>query len=210
MATTRQAIREIIVDRLYAGKEICRGTTTSAGDTSSLIDTALIKAIFKENDLIGAYVWISSGATADEELSKIIAYDRTLGDCTLSPVLTGASGSGSTYEIHYEISPARVNKAIVWAVEIGSKGALAGPTTDAGTTTLEAEIVVQGALGYLKQAIARQTPARDPAHKKTKIDKAKYLKDANTHLQNWRRGLLRAGFNTWVGRRKVEQGIRSQ
>lgn len=211
MATARQAIRETVIDRLYAGYGKVRGTTDGAGDTSSLIDGAALKqAIFKVNDLIGAYIWMSSG-TADEEVSKIIAFDRTLGDCTLSPVLTAATGSGSTYEIHYEISPVRVNDAIIWAVELGTNGSLTGPTADATTTTLEKEIVVQGALGYIKKAIARQTTSRDPQYFREPIDKAKYLKDAEMHLQNWRRGLMKAGFNTWVGRRKPAQtqGLRS-
>ncbi len=200
---TRQAIREKIVDRLYRGHEIVRGTTTSAGDSSSVIDTALIQGMFEVTDYIGAYIWLSSGS-ADEEGSKIISFDRTAGDFTVSPVYSATVGTGVTYEIHYDLHPARVNEAIVWAIEYGSSQALSAPTADASSTTLETEVVVEGALSFCKMAIARQTGARDPATPKSDLQTSLLLKQAKEHEANWLAGLELVGYTPYVGTTRVQ------
>lgn len=198
MATARQALREKVIDRLYRGHEIIRGTTTAAGSASTLVDTDLVQGMFEVNEYLGAYIWMSSGG-ADEESSKIIAFDRTTGTFTLSPVLTGASGDVSTYEIHYDLTPERVNEGIIWSIEFGTSGALSGPSADATTNTLEAEVVVEGALLFCKKAIARQTMARDPAKAKTQDEIEKLLKQAQQHEANWLGGLELLGYTPYVG-----------
>ena len=202
MATARQILREKIVDRLYRGKEIIRGTTTSAGNTSSVIDTALIQGMFEVNDYLGAYIWLSSGS-ADEEASKIIAFDRTTGDFTMSPIYSATVGSGVTYEIHYDLHPARVNESIIWSIEFGTSEALSAPTADASTTTLESEVVIEGALSFCKKAIARQTMARDPARPKTDDEIEKLLKQAQQHEANWLGGLELLGYSPYVGLKRI-------
>jgi hypothetical protein len=195
----RQAIREKVVDRLYSGYEVVRSTATG-GSTSTIVDTALISGIFEANDFIGAYVWISGGSGApDEEFSKIISFDRTDGTLTVSPVFTAGVVSTDTYEIHYQLHPARVNEGIVWAVEVGTRNALSGPTTDAGTTTLELEVIVEGTLSYCKRAIASQTRARDPALPMLPDEKSDLLAQALEHEINWLNGLALIGFAPFVG-----------
>ncbi len=198
MANARQVIRETIVDRLYRGHEIIRGTTDGAGSTSTLVDSALIQGMFEVNDYLGAYIWMSAG-TGDESSGKVVAFDRATGTFTLSPVLGGASGSGSTYEIHYDLAPERVNDAIIWSIEFGTSNALSGPSADATTNTLELEVVVEGALSYCKKAIARQTQARDPSRPKTENQIEKLLKQAQQHEANWLEGLALLGYNPYVG-----------
>lgn len=198
MATARQALREKVIDRLYSAHEIIRGTTTAAGSTSTLVDTDLIQGMFEINDYLGAYIWMSSGA-ADEESSKIIAFDRVTGTFTLSPVFASASGDVSTYEIHYDLAPERVNEGIIWAIEFGTSNALSGPSADATTNTLEAEVVVEGALSFCKKAIARQTLARDPSKPKSDAQISQLLKQAQEHEANWLAGLELLGYNPYVG-----------
>ncbi len=206
MSVARQAIREKIIQRLYAGKDIVLSTTTSAGSTSTVVDIQLIRGMFEANDYIGAYVWISSGATADEESSKIIAFDRVTGTFTMSPVYTGISGTSSTYEIHYDLAPARVNEAIVYAVEVGTRKALAmTDATDAGTTTLDSETVIEGALAFCKFAIADQTEARDPATRQSDIDTEELLRQAVIHEANWLRGLSLAGYRPAVVSQRTQE-----
>ena len=198
MSTTRQALREAIIDRLYADKEIIRSTATG-GSTSTVIDTSLIRGIVEATDLIGAYVWISGGTGApDEEQSMIIAFDRATGTLTISPVVTAAVAVSDTYEIHYDLRANKVNEAIVWSIEVGSRNALTGPTADAGTTTLEANVVVEGALSYCKKAIAGQRLSRDPAVPISNFRRGTLLAEAAEHEINWIRGLERAGFIPFV------------
>lgn len=196
MSTTRQALREAIIDRLYADKEIIRSTATG-GSTSTVVDTALIRGMVEATDLIGAYIWLSAG-NADEEESQIIAFDRVTGTCTMSPVYVGGAVSTDSYEIHYDIRPTKVNDAIIWAVELGSRNALTGPTADAGTTTLEKNVVVEGALSYCKKAIAGQSASRDPLVPISSFRRGLLLAEAAEHEVNWLRGLERAGFIPFV------------
>lgn len=272
MATTRQALREKIVDRLYSGYEIVLSTTSTTGSTSTLTDSALIQGMFEENDYIGAYIYFSGGSTdsaadtneapfsvgdttltvddgskftdgdletiliesellsitavagnnltvirgfrgttdaehatntdiyfsEDMQSSQIVAFDRTAGTFTISPAVTVATGTGTTYEIHYDLHPERVIEAIKWAIEAGTNGSLSTPGTDAGTTTLEAEVVVEGALAYCKRAIANQTSSRDPAPIKSEEDKLDFLQQAIEHEANWLEGCKICGFNPWV------------
>lgn len=201
MATARQALREKIIDRLYRGKEKIRGTTDGAGSSSTVVDSALIQGMFEVNDYLGAYIWLSSGS-ADEETSKIIAFDRTTGTFTMSPVYGASSGSSVTYEIHYDLHPERVNEAIVWAIEFGTSEALSSPTADGNSTTLEVEVVVEGALSFCKKAIARQTFARDPSKPKTGEQIAALLQQAMQHEANWLQGLELLGYVPYVGLRR--------
>ena len=192
---TRQAIREAIIDRLYADKGLIRSTSTG-GSTSTVIDTALISGIVEATDLIGAYIWISAG-NADEEQSKIIAYDRATGTCTMSPIYSGAVSTDS-YEIHYDLRPNKVNNAIIWAIEIGTRNSLTAPTADASSTTLETNVVVEGALAYCKKAIASQTLSRDPSTPISNFRRGMLLAEAAEHEVGWLRGLSRAGFTPFV------------
>lgn len=195
---TRQAIREAVVDRLYSDKEIIRGTATG-GDASTVVDIALIRGIVEATDLIGAYVWISGGGAApDEEQSMIIAFDRATGTLTISPDFTDSVVSTDTYEIHYDLRPNKVNNAIVWSVEVGTRNALTGPTSDAGTVTLETNVIVEGALAYCKKAIAGQALSRDPSTPIPVFRRAMLLAEAAEHEVNWLRGLERAGFVPFV------------
>ena len=279
MATTREVIREKVIDQLYAGKGIVRSTTTSVGTTSTLIDTQLVSGMFEMTDFIGAYVLFSSGKTdsttninetgpfsqgdttltvisgtpftvgnyiqiedeflevtniaandltvvrgilgttdvqhtddtdvfisTDMQAAKIIAYDRvTGGTLTLSPVLRSVSDTGADYEIHYDLHPFRVEEAIVWAIEVGTRNALTAPTTDIGTTTLDVETIVEGALSYCKFAIADQTDARDPASTQSNIDKEEFRKQAVIHETNWIRGLSLAGYRPFIVSQRAQE-----
>ncbi len=280
MAVTRQAIREKIVDRLYAGKAIVRSTTTTVGTTSTLIDTQLISGMFQATDFIGAYVLMSGGKTdstsltdedpfaaadvtltvddgtdfavgqfividtewleitgiasndltvvrgilgttdashannsiiyisTDMQSSKIIAYDRaTGGTFTFSPVFRSAvdTANTATYEIHYDLHPFRVNEAITYSIEVGTRNALTAPDTDAETTTLDVETVVEGGLAYCKNAIADQTEARDPAASHSDIDIQELRRQAVIHEANWLRGLGLAGYRPAIVPMRTQQ-----
>lgn len=201
MAMTRQALRELVAERLYAGYEIVLCTATG-GTNSTIVDTALIQGMFEENDYIGAYVYISSGGAAPEdESSKIVAFDRATGTLTVSPAWSGATVvvNTDTYEIHYDLHPERMNDGLVWAVEVGTNGALTAPVTDSTSTTFEAGVVVEGALAYCKRAIANQTRSRDPASIRTDEEKLELFRQALEHEANWLEGCRTAGFSPWVG-----------
>jgi len=201
MSKTRAEIRIKIVDRLYSGYEIVRSTATGGG-TNYITDTALIQGMFEENDYVGAYVYISGGSGAPQyESNQIIAFDRAAGTLTVLYVWTGASSvaNNDTYEIHYDLHPERVNEALNWAIGVGTNEALAlTADDDTGTTTLEPDVIVEGALAYCKRAIANQSSERDPAPIKTEEDKLMFLQEAIEHENNWIEGMRMCGFEPWV------------
>ncbi len=280
MSVARELIREKVIDQLYAGKDIVRSTTTSAGDDSSgLTDTQLKKGMFEATDYIGAYVLFSSGTTTsaqpslvvddpltsgattinvteggdfdnnqyiiiesewisitsistnaltvvrgilgttaaahvqttpvnittDMQASKIIAFDRVAGKFALSPALRSTPDNSADYEIHYDLHPFRVNAAITWAIEVGSRNALTAPDADAETTTLDVETVVEGVLAYCKFAIADQTEARDPAARQSDVDKEELRRQAVIHETNWLRGLSLAGYRPFIVSQRTQE-----
>lgn len=143
--------------------------------------------------------------TCDMQAAKIIAYDRVDGKFTLSPDFRSTIDNSADYEIHYDLHPFRVNEAIIWAIEVGSRNALSAPDTDAETTTLDVETIVEGALSFCKFAIANQTEARDPAAIQPDVDKAELMRQAVIHESNWLRGMSLAGYRPFVVARRVQE-----
>ena len=86
----------------------------------------------------------------------------------------------------------------MWSIEVGSRNALTSPTADANSTTLETNVVVEGALAYCKKAIAGQTISRDPAVPVSNFRRGLLLAEAAEHEVNWLRGLERLGFVPFV------------
>lgn len=85
-------------------------TTTSAGSTTTLVDTALTK--FGDRRLEGWYIRITENVNGNQYLvRRITAFAAATGTVTVSPAFPGATGSGTDYELHrYE--PAEKFKAL--------------------------------------------------------------------------------------------------
>jgi len=75
------------------------GTTTSAGDSTSLISTDL--CVYPDDDerIVEAYALMTSG-TYDGSERPITMFTQVDGDCTFRYALAGAPGNGKTFVIH--------------------------------------------------------------------------------------------------------------
>ena len=94
------------------------GTTTSAGTSTTVIDTAL-KA--KANDWVEtgeAYDFITS-ATCQYEERLISSLDNTTGTLTVLAHTGTGPGSGATYEVHRLFSPSDKRIALIYAARHG-------------------------------------------------------------------------------------------
>ncbi len=90
-------------------------STTSAGDSTSLIDTLLKQY---PNDWITDWTWdriTKSGHTAVDEERRISSLDNTSGDATLVTAHGAATGSGTSYEIHRLFTASEKRRALVAA-----------------------------------------------------------------------------------------------
>jgi len=92
-------------------------TTTSAGDSTSVIDTAL-KA--KANDWITdeCYDFITSATCLSEE-RKISSLDNSSGDMTVLAHTGTGPGSGGTYEVHRLFTASDKRTALIYAARAG-------------------------------------------------------------------------------------------
>lgn len=74
-------------------------TTTGAGSSTSLVDTALGR--FGDDYLIDWYVRITENVNGNQYLARRISdFVSSTGTCTLAPAFAGATASGTDYELH--------------------------------------------------------------------------------------------------------------
>ncbi|GAH10140.1 unnamed protein product, partial [marine sediment metagenome] len=93
-------------------------TTTSSGDASSLIDTAL--KIFQPA-WINKWTWdliTDDGHTREDEERRITSLDNSSGDCTLTVAHTGTLGTSCDYEIHRLFSASEKRIALIAAARM--------------------------------------------------------------------------------------------
>ena len=115
MSTALSAARILLAKALG---DYFAGTTTSAGDSTSLIDTTLKQY---QNDWITDWTWdlITSTTCLDEE-RRISLLDNATGDCTLVTAHSGTGpGSGATYEIHRLFTASDKRLALIHAAKHG-------------------------------------------------------------------------------------------
>lgn len=93
------------------GQQLCVGlskfvgdyfasTSTGAGSTTTLVDTAL-RTFGGDDVLRGWYVRIThTGHTAIWEVRRVTGYSSATGTLTVAPAFSATTGSGKTYELH--------------------------------------------------------------------------------------------------------------
>ena len=102
IATTRVNLEADIVRILSkldpdAAQVDIPGTTTSAGDTTSIIDTALGRGTIRTGRFAGRMIKMTSGSASGDVAAVTDAGLASGGDVTVNPALSASSGSGSTY-----------------------------------------------------------------------------------------------------------------
>ena len=116
--TTRQSIRELIHDRLYAANRAFRrlrngpdsSTLTEFTATTTITDTAFQEVAAFPHDFFGAWIRLmyfdNSGTPAlQEQVSRIHQFDPAAGTLTFSPTIGTVNTTAATVDGHYEIWP---------------------------------------------------------------------------------------------------------
>jgi len=264
VSTTRKALRQDIIRRLYSPKYPAASESTADGSTTTILDSLLSPSAQSE-DFIRAWIYIRSQPTAIDSTSTVTGAHNTtttnlvvsasgvftVGDgiqvtvatvtetmrvtvivdgtnltvvrgiqdstavtmaggeainivgpaigeatrvtnvdfsgatstLTLAPALSAATVNEMEYEIHYVFHPEDVNDSINDVIHSGSRGALDALTTDAGTTTFEAAVLLAGVLATLKRGLAARG-----------IDSERYINEARQYEDEYLDGLVRLGY----------------
>lgn len=107
--TTPVDIRQGVADILWADRKFRRGTTTGAGDASTIVDSALKTILALQVGLPGALCLMTSGDRAGQEALVTWHDHQNTGQLGLGGGLSGAPGTGKTYELFYDnITPAYI------------------------------------------------------------------------------------------------------
>lgn len=152
-------LRQETAQRLYGSESFLTGTNSGTSATT-LTDVTLISTVAGANHLVGHWLYIDAAddAAPEEEARMVSQYAPATGVLTVDPVFTAALANGDTYELHPKLHPERIDEAINWALEFGSNNAFASITNDDLTSSpiYDKEILIEGALYYLKQGMARE------------------------------------------------------
>lgn len=190
MSTTRDTLRKDIIRKLYAPRKT-EFATTSGGSTTTLLDNTLAAASQGEN-YREAWIYLTEDNGPNiGEVARVINTTLSSDTLTVAPAFTGVVATSTNYEIHYKFHPYDINDVIDDIIRVGTKSALpafAGGTEaikDADTTTLERDVIVDGALFILKRHLAVS---------KNTIDAAHLNEEAQFHEDRFRAGVLRLGY----------------
>lgn len=186
---SRLNLRKQLAQRLYGADSFLTGAATAAGSTTTLVDSGLISTMLGANELIGYWLYIDSlaaDAAPEGQARQVVSYAPSTGTLTVDPAFTAAptSVSAATYELHPKLHPDRLTEAINWALQFGSHNAYPSITDDDLTTSAiyDKEILLEGGLYYVKQAMAREKGLPDEVI----VD---LTKQWQAHYERWTRGL---------------------
>ncbi len=159
MATaSRITLRQELAQRLHGSESFLTGTNTGTSATT-MTDVTLISTTLSANHFVSYWLYCDSAGDAapEGETRMVTQYDPANGILTVDPVFSAALANSDTYELHPKLHPDRLNEAINWALEFGSNNAYAEITDDdASSAIYDKEVLIEGALYYLKQGMARE------------------------------------------------------
>jgi hypothetical protein len=147
-----------------------------------MTDVTLKSTVAGANHFVGYWLYIdAAGDAAPEEEARMVSqYDPANGILTVDPVFSAALANADTYELHPKLHPERIDEAINWALEFGSNNAFPAITNDDLTSSpiYDKEILIEGALYYLKQGMAREEHL-------SQARRAELAEQWQTHFDNW-------------------------
>ena len=160
MATaSRVTLRQELAQRLYGSESFLIGDQTGT-IASTRTDITLISTTLSGTHFVGhwLYIYQADDAAPEGEARMVSQYAPSTGILTVDPDFSAALASGDDYELHAKLHPDRLNEAINWALEFGSNNAYAAITDDDLTSSpiYDKEILLEGALYYLKQGMSRE------------------------------------------------------
>lgn len=93
------------------------GTTTAAGSTTQVVDSAKSFSVLTTNAWANAWIKMTGGA-ASGNVRRIAGYEVATGAFTPTPALSDVSGVGAAYELYREVSPDLIDDAVNDALQI--------------------------------------------------------------------------------------------
>ena len=121
--TTRKVLRQEIIKKLYKPRfPITSTTTATAGDTTSVDDTALAGG-GHDTDYIGAWIYVAettAGSPTIGEIARVQNVNLAASPATLDPIAPAFSDelqTGMDYEIHYKYHPSVIHDKITEVLE---------------------------------------------------------------------------------------------
>ena len=155
---SRIVLRQELAQRLHGSESFLTGTNSGAS-ASTLTDVTLISTVAGANKFTSYWLYIdeATNAAPEGEARMVTQYDPATGILTVDPNFSAALANADTYELHPKLHPDRLNEALNWALEFGSNNAYAEITDDDATSAIyDKEILIEGALYYIKQGMARE------------------------------------------------------
>jgi len=182
---SRATMRKELAQLLYTNQPFLTGSATAAGSTTTLVDSNLVSTQAGNLNLVRYWLYIDSfaaDAAPEGEARMVSQFAPATGTLTVDPAFTAApsSASSATYELHPRLHPDRLNEALNWALEVGSKFGYAAITDDDLTTSAiyDKQILYQGALYYVKQGMSH-----DPDLTSDRV--GELTEQWQQHYRNW-------------------------
>ena len=187
MATTRKVLRQDIIQKLYSPSYPTATEATAGGSTTTIKD-AILAPGGRVEDYVAAWIYIVEKQGSGPEIGEVsrvtdVDFSSTNSTLALGAALTAVTESGMEYEIHYKFHPGVVNDVINDVIRFAARGTLAALTADTGTTTLEQDVLVAGALAALTRSLA--------AHEPSNIGR---IAQAQQYEEEYLEGLVRLGY----------------
>ena len=186
MSVTRILLRQDIIKRLYAPRKTLSETTAGAS-ANTVIDDTLFFPSTELEDFMGSWIYIVEDNDPGPEIGEVsrVIYSSSGDRVVVSPPFTASTATSTDYEIHYKFHPEDINDVIDDIIRVGTRGALGALASDTSTTTLERDIVVDGALSILKRHLAVGKNQMEAEH---------LNEEAQFHEDRFRAGILRSGY----------------
>lgn len=182
---SRATMRKELAQLLYVRDPFLTGSATAAGTTATLVDSNLVSTQAGNLNLVRYWLYIDSmaaDAAPEGEARMVSQFAPVTGTLTVDPVFTAApsSASSATYELHPRLHPDRLNEALNWSLEVGSRFGYAAITDDDLTSSAiyDKQILYQGALYYVKQGMCH-----DPDLDASRLQEL--TQQWQQHYRNW-------------------------
>jgi len=115
--TTRKAIRQAVIAKLYPHRFPTTSTTTSAASSVNQLNDTVLAGAGQTEDYLRSWVYIAETAAGSPpvgEIRRVINtdFDSSTSQLIVLPAFTDTINSGMDYELHYVYHPNRIHERI--------------------------------------------------------------------------------------------------
>lgn len=115
--TTRKAIRQAVIARLYPHRYPTTSTTTSAAASANQLNDTTLAGSGQTEDFLRSWIYVAGTAAGSPpvgEVRRVINcdFDSSTSQLIVLPAFTDTINSGISYEVHYIYHPERLHERI--------------------------------------------------------------------------------------------------